>query len=310
MKTIIALTLMTLQTLIIKAEKVNFSDSLNNVEILTDSTCLEGANFNSFNSNDSVNVFLLMGLTRESANWGPTFVASIKSKLPNARIYFLDLPGAGKYTHVKAGSVHEMVDFMRGEVKDILNKKDRKNIICATSLAGMVATEWTISYKDDFQGLIVINSSFKGICKGNERASLKVKLKMLTVMFAKSNKKREAIIVTINSNKPENYDSVSTAWANIKDLRPMTKANMFRQTMAGMKYEPVGKPELPLLIIGSKADRMVCPTCIEKTHEAFGGTLIWSETSGHGLPVDEPEWLSSQISTWTNSLTQSELSLK
>lgn len=307
MKTIITITLIALQTV---AFSFSSLDSTSNTQLANDSTLIVKQEFESINENDSINLFLLMGLTRESANWGPTFVENIKKKLPNARIYFLDLPGAGKNLNAKAGSIHEMVDFMRDDVKDVLLKKDRKNIICATSLAGMVATEWTISYKDDFQGLVVINSSFKGICKGNERVSFQAKLVMLKVMFARSNKKRESLIVTINSNKPETYDSVSTAWANIKEVRPMTKANMLRQTLAGMKYEPNGKPELPLLIIGSKGDRMVCTTCIEKTHDAFGGTLIWNETSGHGLPADEPVWLTDQITSWTNSLTSNELSLK
>lgn len=308
MKATITLLLMIL-TLMVKAEKVNTSDSLNaNVEVIMNDTLCDMSN-NSY-EDDSVNVFLLMGLTRESANWGPTFVENIKKSLPKARIYFLDLPGSGKYNHVKAGSIPEMVEFMRAEVLDVIEKKNRPNYICATSLAGMVATEWTIEHKNDFQGLVIINSSFKGICKSKERVRLKVKLKMFSVIFKKTNVERESIIVTINSNKPEIYDSVALAWGNIKDIRPMTKANMFRQTMAGMKYKPEGKPELPLLIIGSKADRMVCPTCIEKTHEAFGGTLIWNETAGHGLPVDEPKWLSNQISTWVNYQSEGESLVK
>jgi pimeloyl-ACP methyl ester carboxylesterase len=308
MKATITLLLMIL-TLTVQASKVSSSDSLNaNKEIiLNDTICDYTMNIY---EDDSVNVFLLMGLTRESGNWGPEFTQSIKKNLPKARIYFLDLPGSGKHNSVKAGSVQDMVEFMRKEVEEVIEKKNRPNYICATSLAGMVATEWTISHKEDFQGLVIINSSFKGICKSSERASLKVKLKMMKVIFKKTNLERESIIVTINSNKPENYDSVALAWADVKNNRPMTKANMFRQTMAGMKYAPEGKPELPLLIIGSKKDRMVCPTCIEKTHETFGGTLIWNETSGHGLPVDEPKWLSETISTWVNYQSEAESLVK
>lgn len=302
MKTLIATTFFLLMNLVSFGE-TGSKDSIN----IDTEVCLE--NYSDMNDSctitnnyidDSVNVFLLMGLTRESGNWGPEFIESIRKNLPKARIYFLDLPGSGKNNGVKAGDVSQMVEFMRNDVLNVINEKNRPNYICATSLAGMVATEWTIKYKYDFQGLVVINSSFKGLCKSNERASLKVKLKMFKVIFKKTNVERESVIVRINSNKPEIYDSVAKAWADVKDKRPMTKANMFRQTMAGMKYEPKGKPELPILIIGSKSDRMVCPSCIEKTHAAFGGTLIWNETSGHGLPVDDPKWLSSTISTWVN----------
>lgn len=309
MKTIITILLMII-TLSVKSEKINSSDTLTEKEIILNDSLCEITTTTISYEDDSINVFLLMGLTRESGNWGPEFTESIKKNLPKARIYFLDLPGSGKHNQVEAGSIPEMVEFMRAEVSSVIEKKNRPNYICATSLAGMVATEWTIQHKEDFQGLVIINSSFKGICKSNERASLKVKLKMLKVIFKKTNQERESIIVTINSNKPEKYDSVAKAWAEIKDKRPMTKANMFRQTMAGMKYEPTGKPELPLLIIGSKMDRMVCTTCIEKTHEAFGGTLVWNDTSGHGLPVDEPKWLSEQISTWVNYQSEGESLVK
>lgn len=118
-------------------------------------------------------------------------------------------------------------------------------------------------------------------------------------MFTKKTEEREKLIVSINSNRPENYDSVTKAWVKVQNERPMKKINIFKQAIAGMLYSPHGKkPEIPLLIVGSKGDRMVCPTCVEKTYEEFGGKLVWHPDSGHGLPIDEPEWLSNEISVW------------
>ena len=37
---------------------------------------------------------------------------------------------------------------------------------------------------------------------------------------------------------------------------------------------------------------------IDKIHIAFGGTLLWHPTSGHGLPIDDPKWLSEQVGNW------------
>src|SRR5687768_9193927 len=66
---------------------------------------------------DSVNVFLLMGRTRESGHWNPVFVTELKKSIPNGRIFFLDLPGSGKYVNVKAClSIKGMIDFMRPDV--------------------------------------------------------------------------------------------------------------------------------------------------------------------------------------------------
>ncbi|MEW6467270.1 MAG: alpha/beta hydrolase [Bacteroidota bacterium] len=252
---------------------------------------------------DSVNIFLLMGLTRESGHWSQLFITELKKNAPQARIFFLDLPGSGKHVNAKSClTIKGMIDFMRPEALEIMKANKGGNIICATSLGGMVATEWTIQYKDDFQGLIMINSSFKGICTQKERARPEVRMTMLKILLSGSVEKREKLIISINSNKPEIYDSIANINIDIQNKRKMSRMNIFRQTFAGMRYQPEGKPGLPLLIIGSKADSLVCPECIEKTYEAFGGTLVWSQTSGHGLPIDEPVWLSEQIAHWVNTL--------
>jgi len=244
-----------------------------------------------------------MGLTREAEHWSPLFLSELKKNIPNARIFFLDLPGCGKYVNQKASlTMKGMINFMRPDVLALMKQNKGNNIICATSLGGMLACEWTISYKNDFQGLIMVNSSFKNICTQKERAQAGVRKTMFKIPFTKSIEKREKLIISINSNKPEIYDSLTKANIAIQKKRKVTRLNIFRQTIAGMRYSPKGKkPELPLLIFGSKADRVVCTDCIQKTYDAFGGTLVWNTTSGHGLPIDQPLWLSQQIANWVNN---------
>ncbi len=73
-----------------------------------------------FESTDSVNVFLLRGLTRESGHWGQPFIDQLKQSIPNARIFLLDLPGSGQYVNDDASfSISKMVDFMRKDVIQI-----------------------------------------------------------------------------------------------------------------------------------------------------------------------------------------------
>jgi len=245
-----------------------------------------------------LNIYLIRGLTRESGHWGD-FVNLFESQLPEAKIHLLDLPGAGIYHKTKApNSFKRMVDFMRKEAIDSINPEEH-NIIFATSLAGMLATEWTINYKNDFDGLIMVNSSFKGICSINERANKSVRSDMLKILLTNNIKRRERLIININSNKPGMVDKLLNSWVLIQKKRKMSRMNIFRQTLAGMRYNLNGKkPEIPILIVGSKGDRMVSPSCTEKIHDHFGGDLIWHPTSGHGLPLDEPEWLSKIVSNW------------
>ena len=246
-------------------------------------------------------IYLLRGLTRESGHWG-SFIGSLELGLPNAQIHLLDLPGAGKHVNTKASiKASKMVDFMRDEILVELEKPDRTNIICATSLAGMLACEWTIRFKNDFQGLIVISASFKRICTPTERVSWPVKLEMIRILFTRNIRKRENRIIKVNSNKPHIFESLTNDWTKIQSERKMSRLNIFKQSVAGLLLDLKNKkPNLPTLIIGSFGDRMVCPECIKKSHDYLGGTLIFHSDSGHGIPLDEPEWLSRQVSDWTN----------
>jgi len=247
-----------------------------------------------------IHIFLLRGLTRESAHWG-SFTDSLQSGLPNAQIHLMDLPGAGRHIHQNASiRAAKMVDFMRDEVLNELNQKNRINIICATSLAGMLACDWTIRYKKDFHGLIIISASFKNICSSRERVSWAVKWEMVRILFTRNIWKRENLIIKVNSNRPQLIEPLTDDWTAIQKERKMTRLNIFKQSISGLliglKDE---KPDLPILIIGSEGDRMVCPECIKKSHDFLGGTLIFHADSGHGIPIDEPIWLSRQISDWT-----------
>jgi pimeloyl-ACP methyl ester carboxylesterase len=248
--------------------------------------------------NQELNIYLIRGLTRESGHWGD-FVDMLQSNIPKSKIHLIDMPGAGKNINESASiKISKMVDFMRKEVVTEI-KSNSNNIVCATSLGGMLACDWALRYKNDFQGLIIIGSSFKRICTTKERVQKSVRWKMLKILLSNSIEKRERLIIEVNSNKPEIYESLAREWSEIQRLRKMSKKSILKHTIAGFLYGPKKmKPEIPLLIIGSKSDRLVCPNCIKKIHDTFGGTLIWHPTSGHGIPIDEPKWLSDQISNW------------
>ena len=120
-------------------------------------------------------------------------------------------------------------------------------------------------------------------------------------MFETNMQAREEMLLKINSNDTVNYCDNLDDWIDVQDRRPMTKANILRQTIAGMRYSaPKNKPQLPILVIGSKGDRLVREACITKVHHEFGGELVWHDTSGHGVPIDAPEWLVSTVKIWVD----------
>lgn len=255
-----------------------------------------------FNSHDTLNIFLLRGLTRESGHWGAEFLGAVSAAFPNSKISQLDLPGSGKYYQEKSGtSVNKLMEFMRERELTNIQATRGKNLILASSLGALVAAEWAEKHPEDFQGIVLAAGSFKKICDLDERANPKIRKELIRVFFEKDLATREAMVLNINSNDEANFDKNLSSWIEMQESRPMTKANMFRQSIAGMRYAFSGNvPQVPVLIIGSRGDRLVSETCTTKVHEAFGGEIAWHETAGHGIPIDAPHWMVSKVQTWVN----------
>lgn len=260
-----------------------------------------------------IHFWLLRGLTREAGHWGTTSENKLKKYFPNAVVHYLDLPGAGKFHKVKAySSVSKMVDFMRAYDQKNFTDTTKTNIILSSSLGGIVAMDWITRYPKDFDGAVLMSSSFKKICDFNERVQPEVRDEMFKTIFMRDVYKKENIVVKINSNDSSAWEARSVEWTNIQKKNPMKKINVIRQTIAGLRYvAPTTKPVIPILFLASRADRMVCVSCSEKISKEFGGTLRLTDKAGHSLPDDAPEWLVAEVGTWMTEkvLPQGELAV-
>lgn len=248
-------------------------------------------------------IYLIRGLSRESGHWG-NFIEVLKDKFPNSEIHLLDLDGTGKhYLSKSPSSIPKLVDSLKKKYK--LNDKNI-NLLVASSLGGMVAIEWVMRFANDFDGLVTMNSSFRGICKSFERVKPKTIFHLFKIIRSSKLRSREKLILELNSNYPEN-NKILDEWVKIQQLRPVKKINILRQTFAGFRFFPKKeKISIPYLHLGSKQDKLVCSSCIEKVHFAFGGELIWHEFAGHCLPLDEPDWTANQIKNWFKKLNTNE----
>lgn len=247
-----------------------------------------------------LNVFLLRGIGREAGHWGRTYPDLLKYHFPNAQIKLMDLPGAGKY-HAQPAlpTVEKMADFLRHEYLPQIDSLPGKKVIVATSLAGNVALEWITTYPHDFDGAILLSTSLKGICKSKYRVKPSAKRQFVSIFLTKDIAEREKAFLSINSNLNTENDSLLIAWQGIQGLRPVSQGALLKQTVAGMIYRP-GKNErqTPILLIGSKADKIVDESCFHKVAAAINSDLILHETAGHGIPIDVPHWLADTTSYW------------
>jgi len=261
------------------------------------------------NKNDSMHFFLMRGLTREAGHWGSAFEDSLRASFPKCRVTYLDIPGAGKYHSVRAKmNIADLMEYIRKNEIEALRETPGQNILVATSLGGMVATEWVKTYPNDFKSLALLSASFGNVCSTNERINKSIRKDALSVIFKRNIIEREKVLVRINSNDTANYLKTLGQWVDIQIKRPMTRRNMIRQSIAGYRYNLEGTlPDIPILILGSKMDKMVSPTCIVKVHKRLGGELKLHETAGHGLPIDAPMWIVKSMSSWISNFENANL---
>jgi len=124
---------------------------------------------------------------------------------------------------------------------------------------------------------------------------------ILNAIRSRTTLERETHILKMTSNRTENYEALAKEWAQVSDLRPMTRENAFRQLLAAARFAPQLKhPPCPVLVLNSLRDRMVSPSCSEEISLRWGAELRQHPTAGHDLPLDEPAWTVERIKEFTH----------
>jgi pimeloyl-ACP methyl ester carboxylesterase len=247
---------------------------------------------------EEISIFLLRGLIREKRHWGP-FVDSVKSIFPNAKIITPEIPGVGAYSHMASPTNFiDMVNFMREKIV-WEEHKGRKKILLAMSLGGMMAREWVDHYPDDFDNLVLVNTSYKGINPFHHRLRPLSVLRFLKILMIPTVAMREKAIIQMSSNDRVKQQKHLDNWVMIQKDSPVSRANFFRQISAALKYKaPQHGPTLPTLILAGEQDRLCSVKCSRKIHQLWGGSLKTHPTAGHDIPIDDAEWILNNVKEW------------
>lgn len=257
---------------------------------------------------------LLRGLAREARHWGvfPTELeTSLKESGISARVDCLDLPGTGRFSEMRSPvTIKEITSFTREKFVELRRRlreqgeiPPEKAYLVAISLGGMVACEWMERWPDDFAGVVLINTSFKGFSPAHHRLTPEGVTHLFNILRSKHPEERERRVLGMISNRPEIHASVAKEWAAIQLHRPISYENFGRQLTAAALYQPrLPKPHQPVLILNSERDRMVNPACSAVIAEKWGATLVKHPTAGHDLPLDEPQFTAREIARWAGSL--------
>lgn len=239
-----------------------------------------------------VHFVLIRGLLREARHWGE-FTGSLQQQFPNALISTPDIPGNGTLHHATSPrTIAGMTEALRQQID--LTQPLR---LIALSMGGMIAIDWMTRYPDEVEAAVLINTSARPLSPFYHRLRWTIYPHVIRMIFHSAVQK-EAGILSLTSNRYPHDDRLLESWRQWQQQNPVSTASARNQFLAAVKFSITSKPQQPVLIVTSQADRLVDYRCSLKLAQIWQSDYRQHESAGHDLPLDEPEWLVQIIRQW------------
>lgn len=243
-----------------------------------------------------INFYLLRGLIREQKHWGE-YPKNLLAAFPGATVNYLEIPGTGEF--FKQNSLYnleEVVEFCRNQYQ-VKHTPDTINVMLTISMGGMITSEWLKRYPQDFDAVVLINSSFKGLSPFYKRVKPGAIWSFFKIALTLNRAKKEQKIIDLVINDSSKHHETLKKWREIDKLRPVALKNAFKQIWSAATFSPLlKKPNFSkILILASTADKLCDYTCSVKIHHKWQGRIRFHQTAGHDLPTDDPDWITYHI---------------
>lgn len=157
--------------------------------------------------------------------------------------------------------------------------------------------DWMTRYPDEIEAAVLINTSARPLSPFYHRLRWTVYLQVFKMIFHSATQK-EADILGLTSNHHSNDRKLLESWQQWQQQNPVSTASARNQFLAAAKFSVTAKPQQPILVVTSRADRLVDYRCSLKLAQTWQTGYVQHETAGHDLPLDEPEWLAGAIKQW------------
>lgn len=241
---------------------------------------------------------LLRGLAREARHWGD-FSDALLQRLPRGdAVLTIDLPGTG--TCWRERTPADVAGLVRAARRELARCEPRPPYtLVALSLGGMVAHQWMAQAPRSVQGCVLINTSLGGLAPFWQRLRPACYPALLALALpGVSPLQREQAILRLTSNRPA-PEGLARTWAQYACSAPVSRGNALRQLLAAARYRagPVA-PQVPVLVLAARQDRLVSVECSRAIARAWGVPLREHADAGHDLPLDDPDWVIDQICRW------------
>jgi len=245
---------------------------------------------------------LLRGLSRESGHWGEfprLLLRKIREQQPGAQLIMLDLPGNGMLHRQSSPSeVPAMVEACRAQLARF-GVQGPVHVL-AMSLGAMVASDWIGRYPSEVCAGVLINTSLRPFSPFYRRLRPLNYMTLLMLSLSRLGyRQREAKVLRMTTRLLKQPEEVLDHWVALQRERPVGVRNTVRQLLAAARYEASRRrPAAPILLLCSKADRLVDWRCSQAISRAWGAPLRLHEHAGHDLPLDDGPWVAQAVGDW------------
>lgn len=242
----------------------------------------------------------LRGLTREKGHWG-AFLRQFAQQFPHADVKTVDLPGCGQ--RCKEISPFSIPAIAADILKQSPLKDWRKNEsgvgIFGLSMGGLVALELAQQMKS-CKRVVLVNSSLTSLSPPWHRLRPSALLTLLSVLGRWHHAERENAILRLTSENFSTHLKTQADWRQIHLQRPVRRISAIAQLIAAAHYVPnqtqLGK--VKTLVLSGGKDRIVNPQSSQSLARWLKGELIIQPNAGHDLPLDDPQWVCTQVAAW------------
>ena len=239
-----------------------------------------------------VHFVLIRGLWREARHWGE-FINYLQQQFPAALISTPDIPGNGvQHLDISPSTIPDMTDKLRQQIH-----ANRPLRLIALSMGGMIAIDWMTRYPAEIEMAVLINTSARPLSPFYHRLRWTVYPQILRMMLHSAVQK-EADILRLTSSRYQYDSKLLASWQLWQRQNPVSFASARNQFLAAVTFSITAKPKQPMLIVTSRADRLVDYRCSQKLAQAWQAGYVQHESAGHDLPLDEPQWLTQTIHEW------------
>jgi len=235
---------------------------------------------------------LIRGLLREARHWG-SFITDLQQHFPDAIISTPDIPGNGLgYRATSPETIAGMTEALRQQIGSSQPLR-----LISLSMGGMIAIDWMTRYPDEVAAAVLINTSARPLSPFYRRLRWTAYPHVLRMIF-QSAAQKEADILRLTSNCHQHDSALLKLWRQWQRQCPVSKASARNQFLAAVKFSISTKPQQPLLVVTSRADRLVDYRCSLKLAQVWGTDYAQHESAGHDLPLDDSAWLINVIKQW------------